>query len=337
MVTRGYRPIEAGTWAGRVDDPKDREAFRWHQVVECVDLDAGAALRVDGGQAFCLLGFCSDEGVRRNLGRAGAALAPACIRRELANLPVDFPEAVRIFDAGDVWPVDGNLVEAQAELAERVCRILESGAFPILLGGGHEIALGHETALRRHLAKRGEDASRLGIVNFDAHLDLRPAPVDGSSGTMFRQIADLRRAEGLAFPYCCVGLQRTANTRRLLKTAEELGVVCLFGREIAADGLQAAGESLDSFAAGVDSLYLSVCADVFSSAFAPGVSATQPFGLEPEIVLALLKRVLRTGKVRGFDIAEVSPRFDEGSQTAKLAAIVVFAVVGELVRLWERK
>ncbi|MHA1928492.1 MAG: arginase family protein, partial [Candidatus Thorarchaeota archaeon] len=32
-------------------------------------------------------------------------------------------------------------------------------------------------------------------------------------------------------------------------------------------------------------------------------------------------------KVTSVDIAEVSPRFDEDNQTAKLAAIIVYAIV----------
>ena len=68
---------------------------------------------------------------------------------------------------------------------------------------------------------------------------------------------------------------------------------------------------MDQFLYQCDDTYITVCSDVFSSAFAPGVSAPQSLGLDPEIVLPLIKHVLRTRKVRGFDICEISPRFDQ--------------------------
>jgi formiminoglutamase len=51
------------------------------------------------------------------------------------------------------------------------------------------------------------------------------------------------------------------------------------------------------------------------------------------MVLKLLKHVIATKKVVGFDIAEVAPRFDEDNRTAKLAAIVIFAVINSLVKI----
>jgi arginase family enzyme len=54
------------------------------------------------------------------------------------------------------------------------------------------------------------------------------------------------------------------------------------------------------------------------------------FGLHPETILRLLKHVLASGKVVSFDFAEVSPRFDSNDNTAKLAAVFVYALVNTL-------
>jgi formiminoglutamase len=61
------------------------------------------------------------------------------------------------------------------------------------------------------------------------------------------------------------------------------------------------------------------------------VSAPQPFGLHPEIVLKLVKHVIQSGKVVSVDIAEVSPRFDEDNQTAKLAAVTIYAIINTMI------
>ena len=90
---------------------------------------------------------------------------------------------------------------------------------------------------------------------------------------------------------------------------------------------------MDTFLYQCSSAYVTVCTDVFSSAFAPGVSATQSLGLDPEVVLPIIKHILRTRRVRGFDICEISPRFDQDNTTANLGAVIIFAVVNTLCKL----
>ncbi|MCK5378194.1 MAG: formimidoylglutamase, partial [Acidobacteria bacterium] len=69
-----YTPPDTARWTGRVDDLDDRDAFRWHQVIEPLDLSAPIE-EISGRSrwGFCLLGYCCDHGVALNLGRTGAA------------------------------------------------------------------------------------------------------------------------------------------------------------------------------------------------------------------------------------------------------------------------
>jgi Na+/melibiose symporter-like transporter len=92
-------------------------------------------------------------------------------------------------------------------------------------------------------------------------------------------------------------------------------------------------EKVDTFLFNCNSAYITICTDVFSAAFAPGVSATQALGLDPEAVLPIIKHILRTRKVRGFDICEISPRFDQDDTTAKLGAVIIFTVVNTMCKL----
>ena len=80
---------------------------------------------------------------------------------------------------------------------------------------------------------------------------------------------------------------------------------------------------------------MTICMDVFASAYAPGVSSAQPLGLQPWIVLTALKHIVRSEKVISFDIAEVSPRFDRDNVTANLASTVIFHFVQELANVYE--
>ena len=133
--------------------------------------------------------------------------------------------------------------------------------------------------------------------------------------------------------YFPIGIQQHSNTVSLFKKAEELGVDYVLAKDLQASNLESILERMDQFLYQCDDTYITVCSDVFSSAFAPGVSAPQSLGLDPEIVLPLIKHVLRTRKVRGFDICEISPRFDQDNTTANLGAVIIFAVVNTLCRL----
>ncbi len=332
MTIQNYTPGSRDPWQGRTDSKTDFDAFRWHQWVQPINLTTDSISLPPEALGVVFIGFCCDEGVRLNRGRTGAANGPHSIRKELANLPCWFNKNVTLYDAGDINCEDSPLEDGQKALKDSVERILDMGLFPIVLGGGHEIALGHYRGIRDHLLKRSA-APRIGIVNFDAHLDLRPYDAGGNSGTMFRQIADECAARQLEYGYLCVGAQRYSNTFAVFRTAEELGAKVLLSKDLAVELPWQAIESIEDEIQRSDALYVTICSDVFSSAYAPGVSATQPLGIEPELVLKLLKLLFRSGKVVGFDIAEVAPRFDQDNTTANLAKVLIFSAVNALAEL----
>jgi formiminoglutamase len=333
MKSKYYQPAAKNPWRGRIDHPEDYDYFRWHQIVKGLDLSRQKESPVSGAEkGFCFLGFCGDEGVRRNLGRPGAAKGPLSIRKDLANLPCSFDRKIRLFDAGNILCPDRNMEKAQDELASAVRKIISLNLFPVVLGGGHEVAFGHYGGIeeaKRDFAK--DKKFSIGIVNFDAHFDLRPYGRGGNSGTMFLQIADRCRENREKFSAFYIGIQKTANTLGLFKTAARLKASYVLAKDISDASLPDACGRLSDFIDEHDGIYLTICADVFSSAFAAGVSSPQPFGLLPETVLHLMKHVVRSGKVLSFDFAEVSPGLDPDHRTAKLAAVVVFAYINTVI------
>lgn len=332
MFDKSYKVTDEDVWKGRVDSDTNFDAFRLHQWIERLDLRKDDLYIDKGKLGIAIIGFSSDEGVRRNLGRIGAANGPHNIRKALANLPCRFTQEVRIFDAGDILCEDGNLEESQELLAMAVDRLLELGLFPIVLGGGHEVALGNYKGVLKYTCRQ-EKQPKIGIINFDAHFDLRPIPIEGSSGTMFRQISDICAELNLQYSYFCMGIQKHSNTIDLFKTADRLGAEYILAKDILDSDNWSMLEKLDTFISQNDHIYMTICADVFSSAYAPGVSATQPLGLDPERVLKFMKYILRSNKVVSFDIAEVSPRFDLDNTTANLARVLIFAVIDTLAQI----
>ncbi|RPH32877.1 MAG: formimidoylglutamase [Bacteroidales bacterium] len=331
MDLKNYSTTISKLWTGRIDDPDDIDSFRMHQIVRLIDLTRLSSIVIEPSKLnICFIGFNCDEGVARNLGRKGARDGAEYIRRELANLPVTFGNDVIIFDAGDISCVDGNMEEAQVHLKIAVKVILDKNLFPIVLGGGHELAFGHYNGIIDHLAIKAKDALSLGIINFDAHFDLRPYKNGGSSGTMFAQIADSCVEQLRPFSYMCLGIQASSNTISLFKKADALGVRYILGKDFVEPNFESISKSIDDFIYRHDHIYFTLCSDVINASFAPGVSAIQPFGMNAEVVLAFIKQIFKSKRVVSFDVAEVSPRFDQDNRTAKLIAIIIFAIINTL-------
>jgi len=296
-------------WSGRTDPEPDSP--RWHQRIR--------GLSGDSQPGLALLGFACDEGVRRNHGRVGAAAAPLSVRKALANLA--WHRQAPAYDAGDIVCADGDLEAAQARLGRNVCALLDAGHFPVVLGGGHEVAFGSWSGLAEHLS--GNHAPKIGIVNFDAHFDLRDPAHVHSSGTPFAQIAEQCAARGWPFRYACLGVSRASNTRALFQRAADLGVLVREDREIRESSLDAIGAELDAFAAGCDALYLTIDIDVLPACEAPGVSAPAPRGVSLALLEPLIERLKGSGKLRLADLAELNPEYDIDNRTARVAARLI--------------
>ena len=331
MKLKNYSAIDTKFWTGRIDDLNDIDSFRMHQIIQLLDLTEPKSLKIDLSKLnICFIGFCCDEGIKRNLGRKGAKHGPEYIRKEFANLPVTFGNDVAIYDAGNIFCLGKNMEEAQVQLETAIEAILDNKLFPIVLGGGHELAFGHYNGIINYLENNAKDPD-LGIINFDAHFDLRPYKNKESSGTMFSQIADKSFAERREFAYMCLGVQTSANTISLFKKANSLGVNYILAKDFVESNFANISTEINSFITQNEYIYVTICSDLFNSAFAPGVSSLQPFGMNPEIVLKFLKEILKTNKVISLDIAEVSPRFDQDKRTAKLNAVIIYAVINSLI------
>lgn len=302
------------TWSGRVDG-EDRSHRRWHQCVSLCDLDK---LPDSEGNEPVWIGFASDEGVRRNKGRTGARNAPAYIRKACSNFPVHTENDFEIKDLGDVTCEQNDLETAQQTLIDVVVSVQKKGYSTIILGGGHEVSYPHYTGIRS-----AHPHKKIGIINFDAHFDLREldSVVGPTSGTGFSQIAQNEKD----FRYLVPGIQEMGNTRKLFRVANELGVWYVPASKFNTEGKQEVIQEIRTFLNECEMIYLTICMDVFASAFAPGVSAPANNGILPDhIFLEFLSIIQSSGKVVGFDIAEVNPELDIDERTSKLAASFIY-------------
>ncbi|WP_339511604.1 formimidoylglutamase [Pseudomonas sp. RL_15y_Pfl2_60] len=296
-------------WAGRTDPEADSP--RWHQRIQ--------ALTTAAQPGVALIGFASDEGVRRNHGRVGAAAGPQAIRKALANLA--WHRSGPAFDAGDVVCADDNLEAAQERLGANVAALLDAGHLPIVLGGGHEVAFGSWQGLAQHMAE--DVAPRIGIINFDAHFDLRDPAFVRSSGTPFAQIAEQCAQRNWPFRYACLGVSRASNTRALFQRAQALDVLVREDRQMRHDSLAEIAADVQGFIDDCDLIYLTIDIDVLPACEAPGVSAPAARGVPLALLEPLLELIRDSGKLRLADLAELNPNHDIDTRTARVAARLI--------------
>jgi formiminoglutamase len=309
-----YDPPQPENWSGRASNYE----LYLHEKVHSLSLDQLKPT----GNPFAILGYCCEEGVRLNQGRVGAKAGPQAIRQALGRLPNHLNSQQQIIDVGDVSYTKGELDTTQHLLSEKVAQLLENNAFPILIGGGHDMAYGHYNGIKKYLLSKNKRPS-IGIINFDAHFDLRSDDTGANSGTPFFQIAN----ENEPFNYLCLGIRKDANDRMLFETASELDVTYVMQNTFRIEFIKEINTWIRAFMDKVDHVYVTIDLDGFSSAYALGVSASSPLGFSPDVVMESLETITASGKLISLDIAELNPKYDVDGQTAKLAASLIHYVV----------
>lgn len=287
-------------WQGRTDSTEDWAQFRYHQVIQ------------NEAASYTLIGFSCDEGVRRNKGRVGAKDAPYALRSALANMPWRLPKGQYLADAGTIICEGEQMEAAQQALGESIREQLVANRTPIILGGGHETFYGHYLGTRSFLGAE----KKIGMINIDAHFDMRPYEEQTSSGTMFRQILTQDENAG----YLVLGIQRYGNTEHLFNEATRLGCEYVLEEDLHAGNVE---QVIADFAEKHDAIIITLCMDVVDAAAAPGVSAPSVFGVAPKVVRTIIQAAAGHPKALSFDIAEVNPSIDHDGRTVKLGAAFV--------------
>ncbi|MCL5247215.1 formimidoylglutamase [Cellulophaga sp. 20_2_10] len=309
-----FKKPNSSLWQGRNTNAN----LYLHEKVICAD-----AIKKESTKTFAILSYACDEGVKRNQGRVGAVTGPEAIIKQLAKMPNHLDNNTKLLDVGTVFCIDENMEHAQQTLAKTVTSLLKNNNFPIVLGGGHDIAYGHYNGILNAVEKD----KTIGIINFDAHFDLRANTNGNNSGTPFYQIAEDCKANNTTFKYLCLGIRDDANDASLFKTAKELGVTVVKNEDFNLHQSKKIQEQISTFIQSVDVVYTTIDLDGFSSAYAAGVSAASPMGFSPNIALQCLQTIIKSGKLISLDIAEMNPEYDIDNQTAKLAASLVHTVI----------
>ena len=326
-MNNNYRSPYPDLWKGRHTNEGLPPEY-WHEHISMLDLNSELKEGSESNKHIALLGYACDEGVKRNLGRIGAKKAADEIRKQLSKLAVHFDDK-KLWDAGNIVCDDGDLEATQQALQKAVSVLLKQEIFPVVIGGGHDIAYGHFSGIYDYL-KIHKPGSTIGIINFDAHFDLRVPVKEGNSGTPFYQISEVLKSEKLPFHYLVLGIQRESNGKELFNRAKHLGVDYVLSEECRLNNIEKVKNKLRNFITNTDYIYLSIDMDGFASNYAPGVSAPSPMGFDPAFAFELIATIFDSNKVISCDIAECNPSYDYDDHTSRLAARLIYHIADYL-------
>lgn len=285
---------------------------------------------VPASARVAFIGVPQEIGIVRNGGRPGAAAGPDAIRAmfyRLTPFNLDSGTSVpadAVIDLGDI-ECDGELEEIHDRLEQVVADARARGIFPIVLGGGHDITYPS--------ARGGIGPGGLGgLVNVDAHLDVRPPSPLRNSGTSVRMLVEEGTVDGGRLVE--FGIQSHANAQGHVEWLGAAGGTIVRLETVRATGFEEGfAAALEMAAMNGSDIHATLDIDGVIGASAPGVSAVMSDGLSPGEFLHAARMIGCHPSVVSFDIAELSPAFDRDGITARLAARAVMEVVaGRLLR-----
>ncbi|HEX8368552.1 MAG TPA: formimidoylglutamase [Pyrinomonadaceae bacterium] len=265
-----------------------------------------------------ILGCPEDEGVRRNNGREGTALAPDAIRREFYKF-TPFGISTRIFDAGNI-KVEGSLEETHDAFRTAVTQILKDGKRVISLGGGNDISYPAGAAMAET-----SGAGNWIATNVDSHFDVR-AERERNNETAYRQLLEekLLRPDylyevayqtQLASPVYYRYLQNLNVNLISLEQLRSRTEADYEVRELMKQKFINHSSSLSSF--------FSFDLSAVRMSDAPGVTTPNPTGLRAGELITLVKFAASLVNTRIIEFTEVNPKFDIDNRTVKLVAVAM--------------
>lgn len=280
-----------------------------------------------------ILGIPWDFG--SSYGRPGARYAPKVVREmiELYTRRIQNDEiydvdkrkildlsGIRFNDLGNINLCLGDLDGSYMRMEQAARKSIEQGHFLVAIGGDHSISFPVIKAF--HNCHKGN----IGIIQFDAHLDLMDhSDLQGS----FSHSSEIRRASELerVNPENIVQIGvRGYNFADSFRFVVENNITQFTSEDVYKMGpLEIAKKAIEIASKNTDSIYMTFDIDVFEPAYAPGTGGDDPFGLNPYQVFTMLE--IMAPFIGAMDIAEVNPSCDRNDISSLMSARLFFKTV----------
>ncbi len=215
-------------------------------------------------------------------------------------------------------PRDEDLATALAQIESAALAPLRDGKFLVTLGGEHTLTAATARAARRATGRP------LGVVQFDAHADLRHEYM----GTPYSHACVMRRLIEEGFPTLAIGL-RSLSTGEA-QFAESQALPILWAHQMARHPNQTESRLLDHLANLPEEIYLTFDIDYFDPALVPATGTVEPGGGSWYPALNLLRLLFQHKKVVAMDLVELAP-IPGHPASDFLAAKLIYKCLGYLL------
>ena len=286
-------------------------------------------------------------------GRRGVDMGPSAVRvanlngrlaelgydvEDLGNVPVVQPESEAEVDSRAKYlPQIAEICRVTAEMVDRT---LESGKFPLLLGGDHSSAVGTVAGASQYFRSRDQ---KLGLIWIDAHTDMN-TPSSSPSGNVHGMPLACCIGEGPdeltnIFGYspkvnpenvALVGIRSVDGCERDI--VQRSGVHAFTMRDIDERGMRAVFEEAIRIASsGTAGIHVSLDMDSVDPREAPGVGTPVQGGITYREAHLAMEMLGDTGRLTSMEVVEVNPVIDEANRTAILAVELVMSAMGKRI------
>ncbi|WP_291328941.1 agmatinase [Desulfovibrio sp. UCD-KL4C] len=245
---------------------------------------------------------------------AGTALGPEAI--------IEASTQLELWDGKSI-PAEGGIHTAEPigcskdisktldAVEDAVSYAVECEAIPFIIGGEHTVTLG---ALRALQQKYG----RFGIVQFDAHADLR----DTYEGSLYSHACVMRRASvDLKLPIFQIGVRALCTEE--IEYRKEKEIPHLDARKLYLRGIPKTLLPTDF----PEKIYITFDVDGLDPSVIRATGTPVPGGLRWHDALTLLERAVSGRKVIGADVVELAPSEDDHASDFA-AAQLTYQIMG---------
>jgi guanidinopropionase len=266
-----------------------------------------------------LIGVPMDLGVTN---RSGCRLGPRAVRAVERIGPYEHvlkvaPQGVlRVADVGDVPLRSRYSLESCHEDIEAALRtVVQAGVIPLSVGGDH--------SMTQAILRAVGETQPVGLIHIDAHADT----AGSYEGSRFHHGGPFRHAvlDGMVDPRRTLQIGIRGTAEYLYEFSTDSGMTVVHAEEVEAHGMRHYVDVARRLV-GDGPFYVSFDIDSIDPGFAPGTGTPEVGGLMPREVLTLL-RGLRGLDIIGGDVVEVAPQYDATSNTAQIAAQVLFEML----------
>ena len=233
-----------------------------------------------------------------------------------------------------------QILQVCTHLANEVKRHLEEGAFPLVLGGDHSIAMGTFAGTSSYFRDRGQS---VGLLWFDAHGDMN-IPGSSPSGNIHgmplahllgKGDDDLKNILGFSPKVnpenvALIGIRDIdAGERKIIKKS---GIHAFTMREIDEVGMaEVAQRALRVVNDGTDGFHISFDVDGCDPTVIPGSGTLVPGGVSFREAHLLMEYCADDGRMVSMELVELNPFLDDKNVSAERALQLILSAMGKSI------